>query len=327
MSYTVSEESVQSLLIAAASVKEYKESAKAEYDKLLEVYAANKNGLGAHSNEILNLLMEVKANVDESSVVLDRLWLKLSKAAAIRKAHLETDRYKNSGAGAYGTGATLGTAAGIAAGVAGVAAAGSGAGGNTSSGNVTSKPKSGHVSDSELPYEKKVEWVEQMVPGWSSKEAEKAVGEMEIYSTWGYDEVHKDSEGKLPTTQDILTIMDSPNTPVYNGTIYRGISFSSKEALMDALKRSPGVWTEPGITSFSSDRNVADGFASQKDWGLVITCDNNKTGIPFKHISQLSGEDEVLSPGGHRVPGWSYNPQDVIIDNTAKKVFINVHEM
>lgn len=320
-SYTVTPESVQSLLVTAATVKEYKEKSKAEYEKLLEAYASCKNGLGAHSEEILKLLMEAKTDIDAGSVLLDRLSFKLSKAAALRQAHIDTDNYRKSGAGAVATGIAAGAAVGGAVG----AAAGAVSGGGVSAG--ASHSKSGQLSDGELPYEQKVAWVEKMVPGWSKKEAERAVGEMEIYSGWGYDEVHKDSEGKLQTTQDILTIMDSPNTPVYNGTIYRGVSFSSKEALMDALKRSPGVWKEPGITSFSSDWTVADGFASQKDWGLVLTCDDNKTGIPFKHISQLSHEDEVLSPGGHRVPGWSYNPQDVTIDNARKKVFIRVHEM
>ena len=124
----------------------------------------------------------------------------------------------------------------------------------------------------------------------------KKVSAIEHYTGVGYSDIHNDRENAREEIESILRVLDSPYVPVYKGDVHRGLSFSSTADLVNVLPNSKGVWQEPGITSCSSNIEVAKKFASQDKWGLVLTCRNNISAIPIKHMSVHSHEDEVLSP-------------------------------
>ena len=63
---------------------------------LIDSYEENKDGLGAHSNEILSLLHDLRSTTDEANAPVKKLVLKLRKAAAIRKAHIQKQTYQSS---------------------------------------------------------------------------------------------------------------------------------------------------------------------------------------------------------------------------------------
>lgn len=189
------------------------------------------------------------------------------------------------------------------------------------------EPKStGQLSNNEWPHEKKTEWIQSVVSGADANRAESIVNSMEWYSSLGYEDIHNDKEAKKEDTQNILQVFDSHNVGTYGGVIYRGLSFGSKRELMNALAKGHGDWNEPGITSFSADMSIAEDFATRKEWGLILKCDDNKSAIPFRHISKISWEDEVLSPGGLRNDGWKLDMNSVSVDERRHIVYVNIHE-
>ncbi|MBR4027687.1 MAG: hypothetical protein IKJ01_09110 [Lachnospiraceae bacterium] len=189
-------------------------------------------------------------------------------------------------------------------------------------------PEYHQISDSEMKPEEKINWISQVVPNINKLSAKQIVHSMEFYSGNGYSTIHWDKEAKLEETKDILKVFDSHNVKPYKGTIYRGLSFDSKEELINILKNCRGVWKEPGITSFSADKDIAEMyFAKTRNWGLVLSCSNNKSAIPFRHISILPKEDEILSPGGHRNNGWKIDYKSISVDKTNHMVYVNIEEI
>ena len=182
------------------------------------------------------------------------------------------------------------------------------------------------VVDAELDYEHKLAWVRKACPYAAEPEVERIVGALVYYFGDGYKDIHWDDQAKVQETRDILKVFDGGNVPIYQGAIYRGLSFDSKQDLMKALAKDPGSWHEPAISSFSSDFDVAKSFAQHRAWGIVFTCDNNKTAIPVTHMSPLTYEHEVLSPGGLRNKGWSVDVASIRVDREQRLVFADIQE-
>lgn len=185
------------------------------------------------------------------------------------------------------------------------------------------------IADYEFSYQEKLDWVCSVVPGCEPEETKQIVEAMEAYSNNDYSRIHQDAAGTEKETGEILKVFDSGKVPVYQNPIYRGMHFSSYRKLMKVLRSGRGTWTEPGITSFSSDRSIAEhNFADHtgEEWGLLLTCKNNKTAIPFQHMSVYSYEAEVLSPGGHRNNGWAINFDSMMIDEENHMVYVDIYE-
>ena len=111
-----------------------------------------------------------------------------------------------------------------------------------------------------------------------------------------YADIHKGDSKYQKEINYISKLLQSDNTPTYSGTVYRGLYLSKSDA--DKLKKG-GVWTEPGITSFSEKEDIAQGFA--------VTTDRSKVSVVFKmdnkrgvQVSQFmsESENELLHPGG-----------------------------
>lgn len=223
-----------------------------------------------------------------------------------------------SSSGGVSGGGTAGGSAGVSAG----ASLGGGAGGAGTTGS--------QVADHEFTHEEKCGWVLSVVPGCSLQEAEGIVASMETYSGGGlaFSRIHWDEEGAEPETAEILKVFDAGQVSIYKGELYRGLRFSNYDKVMKVLMAGRGNWTEPGITSFSTDINISKEFAehSGEEWGLLFTCRDNKTAIPFQHMSVNSREAEVLSPGGHRNNGWRIDFDSLVIDHDKHMIYADIYE-
>ncbi len=185
------------------------------------------------------------------------------------------------------------------------------------------------IADHEFTRQEKLDWVCSVVPGCGPQEAERIVASMEAYSGADFSRIHWDADGAEPETGDILKVFDAGRAPVYRGDIYRGLRFGNYDQAMKVLMAGRGTWTEPGITSFSTDINISEQeFAghSGDQWGLLFTCRDNKTAIPFQHMSVNSREAEVLSPGGHRNSGWRIDFDSLVIDHDKHMIYADIYE-
>ena len=60
------------------------------------VFEGNEDGLGHHSSSIRDLIEEVEQTESEAALPVKKLVLKLLKAAKIRQAHIDNNRYGRS---------------------------------------------------------------------------------------------------------------------------------------------------------------------------------------------------------------------------------------
>ena len=93
--WTVTEESILALENMAKQLQELEAAIKKETNTLEQVYEQNKDGLGYHSASIKTLIDEIKSIEEEASRPVKILVLKLTKAAAIRRGHINNKRYGN----------------------------------------------------------------------------------------------------------------------------------------------------------------------------------------------------------------------------------------
>ena len=89
----------------------------------------------------------------------------------------------------------------------------------------------------------------------------------------------------------------------YDGEIYRGLFFPDyREKDFEGFAKMDvgSIMPSRSVTSWSSKKDVADGFASTglaAGNSVVISCKNNKSGVGVQHISKFRGsEAEVLTP-------------------------------
>ena len=200
--------------------------------------------------------------------------------------------------------------------------------------NVVSHPQVNDINmfGANIPKTKKVAWV-KMYTGMDQAEAKEAVKIMEDYSGSGSTPIHNGSDQHA---NDLINkVVDSPKTPVYSGKQYRGLTVSlgfaknqgtsSPQEYLDGIV-SGGVWTEKGATSFSASKKTAMNFGSfgygtKDSVSVLVTYKGGKTGMPFKHISKLSSENEVLHSQNDMVKGkkivkayWNKAKTELFID-------------
>lgn len=172
-----------------------------------------------------------------------------------------------------------------------------------------------HVADHELTGKQKRAWLGIVCPGLTDDEKTAAVRAMSNYSAAGYEEIHQgnpDNSAKVAKEIAIIDrVLGGKNTPIYKGAVYRGVKWKNgKESLKKLI--DGGTWTETGITSMSSSESVARGFAGAESNGgnyisvvLREASGKNLSGVPFRHMSGLPGESEVLLPSSINRRGFS----------------------
>lgn len=91
--WQVTEQAIATMNNMSTHLQELAAKINQETQQLKSSYDDNKEGLGAHSADILALLEEVEAAESEGSIPVKKLVLKLTKAALIRQKHIEEQRY------------------------------------------------------------------------------------------------------------------------------------------------------------------------------------------------------------------------------------------
>lgn len=92
--WTVTEEAIAALESMAAQLQTLAAEMKQETQNLKDCYEENQDGLGYHSPKIQALIEEVGLTEEEASRPVMKLVLKLTKAALIRRGHIETNTYQ-----------------------------------------------------------------------------------------------------------------------------------------------------------------------------------------------------------------------------------------
>ena len=165
--------------------------------------------------------------------------------------------------------------------------------------------------------DQKKEWLKNtMSVELSDQEINDTIDAAENYSMSGYTAIHNGNSPK--ETALIDAVIEDPNAPVYGKTQYRGIHVSKsdlngqdpKEWVEDIIKT--GVWKEPGISSFSSSESTAKSFGhfnsdydDDDEVHILIINDGHMTGMPFKHLSECTSENEVLHSSKQMLNGMA----------------------
>lgn len=195
-----------------------------------------------------------------------------------------------------------------------------------------------HFFDDWLPREDGTKWI-QSITGADRYEAQEMYDAVADYTDdYHYEGIHQGWD--TDRVESIDDFLNNPNMPVYNGgNLYRGITIDSKdyggksayEVAKDLISKD--TWTEPGITSFSTDVSVAKDFASDyinkgrdEICGIVIVNERNLTGVSIKHISNVEYENEVLHPSSIKDRGFAVNQSKTHFDADKNIFFIYVTE-
>lgn len=194
-----------------------------------------------------------------------------------------------------------------------------------------------HISDHELQGKQKRAWVGIACPGLTQEERAEAVKALEHYSGMGFRAIHKNNPDNNPKVAREIELIDrvlgGKNAPIYKGEIYRGLDYGGSEAELRKIIKS-GQWTETGITSFSSDVGTAKSFAHASWFSadgisviLRVPAGKNLSGVPFRHLSKISSEDEVLMPSSVKDRGWTIkNAKWTTNEHGRKVVYLDVEE-
>ncbi len=165
----------------------------------------------------------------------------------------------------------------------------------------------GKVPDDKLDeFNKKAFEQIKLDTGYSDKEAEAFHDALKEYFGGDYDKI------LTGETQDAKIIRNGiDRMPVYEGTAYRGMTFSdySDEDITQFTNLNPGdkLPSKGVISSWSSDKNVAESFGSvstksAESSSVILVCENNKTGVGVQHLSKFGErEAEVLSGSNYEV--------------------------
>lgn len=321
----VNEEGISELKLLSSSITSAADGLSDDSANLMASIDNYADDLGPHIDSISDAIEGIRVALEQAIDPIEGVSSKLNDLAGKYEAVVNNNRFNNIAGAAGSSGFSSGGSSG-----GGVASSSSAVSNNSSASSrgVSKEVKNttdSLVSENEFSHDEKVKWITSNV-GCSESEAADIVGSMEYYSMNGYKTIHGDKNADLQHTKNILKVFDSKNVPRYSGVTHRGLSFGSKEELLGVLQNSKGIWNEPGITSFSTDRSIADGFASNKQYGLVLTVKNGSAGIPFSHMSQLAYEHEVLYPGSLRGVSWQLVKDSARYDPNKRIMYIDVIE-
>lgn len=142
--------------------------------------------------------------------------------------------------------------------------------------------------------------------GYSDGDAEEFHKALQIYFGGDYEAVLSGNTGTAQTISKGIERM-----PVYDGKIYRGMTFSkySDGNIEDFINLKPGdkILEKGIITSWSSNKRVAESFGSlstqsAESSSVILECENNNKGVGVQHISKFGArEAEVLSNAHYEV--------------------------
>lgn len=197
------------------------------------------------------------------------------------------------------------------------------------------------VADDEMSGAQKREWIRSIDPTLSEDQVNATVKALYNYSKdpEHYRAMHDGNPDNDPEIAKEIKLVDHlfthRNAPVYKGDIFRGLRWkNSEQELRDIIKA--GTWTEKGITSFSTEKYVSEGFAgvyshagtSEISVVLRVPAGKNMSAVPFQHLSHFgNSESEVLTPSTVKDRGWSIKSAKWHVDKSGHKtVTIDMEE-
>ena len=152
-----------------------------------------------------------------------------------------------------------------------------------------------------LNRDERTQWMRDHL-GLSEKDAREQ-GDAINYFSHTYDDIHNDRDDYR---NDLINkAIANPNAPIYTGEQFRGLSIKLKNmpaglTPMQFIEKiiHEGEWRENGATSFSASISVARDFAESyyhnPNQIPVIIHYQGPHGMPIKHLSEFSYENEIL---------------------------------
>ena len=109
------------------------------------------------------------------------------------------------------------------------------------------------------------------------------------YPKW---KTHSETAKDISKIDTVLSDMTA-----YDGTMYRGLHFDTKEKFDEFAKAELGSTLNTNtITSWSSEKSVAKRYASTKSYHVMLECIDNKSSVAVQHLSRFGKDEaEVLS--------------------------------
>ena len=98
MNWNVSDEAIAALINMSGTLQEIATKIHQETEKLKATFEENKDGLGAHSDDIIAIIEDIEASEEDANIPVKKLVLKLQRSALARKIHNERNTIaKNNG--------------------------------------------------------------------------------------------------------------------------------------------------------------------------------------------------------------------------------------
>ena len=91
--WTVTAEAIAAMEQINSQLVNESQKISTETNNIFNTFEECKNGLGAHSDDIQDLIREIREQNKEAEKIIQKLRLKLQRAIIIRKKHLENSRY------------------------------------------------------------------------------------------------------------------------------------------------------------------------------------------------------------------------------------------
>lgn len=176
----------------------------------------------------------------------------------------------------------------------------------------------GKIPDDKLDeYNKKAFEQIKLDTGYSEKEATDFHNSLLQYFGGDYEAILL---GETESAQIIKTGI--AKMPAYDGSIYRGMTFSNKDIKQFADLRKGDILPRKGIIeSWTSNERAAISFGGAREYErstVILECIDNQTGVGVQHISKYGNrEAEVLSSADYEVI-------EVVIEN--KYEYLSKHK-
>ena len=158
--------------------------------------------------------------------------------------------------------------------------------------------------EDEMSRDERTAWLQRTLK--VGREDAQRYGDSINYFTSNYESIH-DGTDEYNNAQ-INAAIENRNAPVYSGVQWRGLHLDAENMPAGVTPRQfieniikGGVWKENGATSFSATRRIAEenfagvsSYSNGPDRVPVVIQYQGRTGMPIKHMSDFSHEDEVL---------------------------------
>lgn len=293
--WQVTEQAVAAMNNMAAQLQELALKIHQESEALKFAYEENQGGLGAHSGDISALIGGVEAVEQGGRKSLEKLQLKLTRAALIRQKHLTGNRY----------GSNVGTASGgDKPGLGVTVAAASVAVGMATEGALYGTNDHGSASETSTHPVDTPSMIREHGKEWTSKLSAEAVEALHAYTETAYTNINATlrglvssfSPGNLDRARVLHDILGQASLPV-DCVVYRGVSSKALGALRflpDQLLINK-VFQDKGFMSTSI--NLYDTFGG--DMVLEISARKSSHGVYIGYVSAAGHyESEVLFDAG-----------------------------